>query len=115
MPDPVASEPEIEFEAAMAELERIVEGLERGGPDLKRALDGYGRGVALLGHCQGILDKAERSVALLTGVDDAGQPIRSPFDATATTPPASVPTPAPPSPRKSSPAPSGGAVPEAPF
>ncbi len=78
---------EIEFEAALIELERIVEALERGGPDLSEALAGYGRGVALLGHCQGILDQAERSVALLTGVDDSGEPITAPFDAAATATP----------------------------
>ncbi len=94
MPYPVFVEVEIEFEAALAELEQIVEGLERGGPDLKGALAGYGRGVALLGHCQGILDDAERSVALLTGVDDEGQPIRSPFDSAATGPLTSTPPPA---------------------
>ena len=82
---------EIAFEAALAELEQIVEALERGGPDLTQALAGYGRGVALLGHCQGILDGAERSVALLTGIDDAGQPVTAPFDAAATvTPPLAV-------------------------
>ena len=75
---------EVAFEAALAELEQIVEALERGGPDLSQALAGYGRGVALLGHCQEILDHAERSVALLTGVDDVGQPITAPFDAAAT-------------------------------
>ena len=83
---------EIEFEAALAELETIVASLERGGPDLKEALAGYGRGVALLGHCQGILDGAERSVALLAGVDEAGRPITAPFDAAAT---GSSPPPAP--------------------
>ncbi len=130
-----APEVEIEFEAALGELEEIVEALERGGPDLKQALAGYGRGVTLLGHCQGILDNAERSVALLTGVDDAGQPITSPFDSAATTSStptsprpvttvtleaASVsvsvpPTPAPPT-RKPRPTPSADStVPEAPF
>ena len=75
---------EMDFEAALAEIEQIVAALERGGPDLKEALAGYGRGIALLAACQGILDTAERSVALLTGVDDAGEPVTAPFDATAT-------------------------------
>ncbi len=79
---PVASE--IGFEAAVEELERIVAELERGGPDLGSALARYERGVGLLGHCQGLLDSAERSVALLTGVDESGRPITSPFDAAAT-------------------------------
>ena len=72
------------FESAVEELERIVEELERGRPDLGTALARYERGVKLLGHCQSLLDGAERSVALLTGVDEAGQPITSAFDASAT-------------------------------
>lgn len=102
---------EIAFEAALAELERIVEALERGGPDLGEALAGYARGVELLGHCQGVLDRAERSVALLTGVDAGGEPITSPFDAAATAAgpiPIPIATPAP-APAASPP------VPEAPF
>ncbi len=75
---------DIKFEAAVEELERIVSELERGRPDLSVALTRYERGVKLLGHCQGLLDSAERSVALLTGVDETGQPITAPFDASAT-------------------------------
>ncbi len=75
---------EIGFEAAVAELERIVEELERGRPDLGTALARYERGVQLLGLCQGLLDSAGRSVALLTGVDEDGKPITAPFDSSAT-------------------------------
>ena len=78
------SDEEIGFEGAVEELERIVAELERGRPDLGSALTRYERGVQLLGHCQGLLDGAERSVALLTGVDEAGRPITAPFDASAT-------------------------------
>jgi exodeoxyribonuclease VII small subunit len=77
-------EDKIEFEAAVGELERIVEELERGRPDLGTALARYERGVKLLGHCQGLLDSAGRSVALLTGVDEDGRAVTSPFDASAT-------------------------------
>jgi len=76
---------EIGFETAVGELERIVEELERGRPDLGTALARYERGVKLLGHCQGLLDSAGRSVALLTGVDEDGRAITAPFDASATT------------------------------
>ncbi len=75
---------QIGFEAAVDELERIVEQLERGRPDLSTALTHYERGVKLLGRCQGLLDSAERSVALLTGVDDDGRATTAPFDASAT-------------------------------
>ena len=133
----------IEFEAALAEIEQIVNALEQGGPDLNAALAGYARGITLLTACQGLLDNAERSVALLTGVDDAGEPIVTPFDASATattTPPVetmtvatSAPTPArkarSASPKPDQPAPTPptpvptpntnpyppGTIPEAPF
>jgi exodeoxyribonuclease VII small subunit len=77
---------DIDFETAVKELETIVNDLERGRPELGMALSRYERGVKLLGHCQGLLDKAERSVALLTGVTEDGQPITAPFDASATAP-----------------------------
>jgi exodeoxyribonuclease VII small subunit len=80
----MTDENEIGFEDAVEELERIVEELERGRPDLGTALASYERGVKLLGHCQGLLDVAERSVALLTGVDEEGRPVTAPFDASAT-------------------------------
>jgi exodeoxyribonuclease VII small subunit len=99
MPDD--TEAEIGFETALEELERIVAELEQGGPDLTAALGRYERGVRLLNRCQTLLDGAERSVALLTGVDDEGRPITAPFDASATAEavaPASVPP--PPKPRK---------------
>jgi exodeoxyribonuclease VII small subunit len=75
---------EIGFETAVQELERVVEELERGRPDLVSALAKYERGVKLLGQCQALLDGAERSVALLTGVDESGRPVTAEFDASAT-------------------------------
>jgi exodeoxyribonuclease VII small subunit len=74
----------VDFESAVEELERIVGELERGRPSLGVALGHYERGVKLLGQCQELLDSAERSVALLTGVDEEGRPITAPFDASAT-------------------------------
>jgi exodeoxyribonuclease VII small subunit len=72
------------FEEALAQLERIVASLERGEPELTSALAKYEKGVQLLSVCHRLLEKAEHSVALLTGVDEQGQPITAPFDATAT-------------------------------
>ena len=111
--------PEIGFEAALNELTAIVAELESGGPDLTTALDRYARGVQLLNRCQGLLDGAERSVALLTGVSTEGTPETAPFDASATAvavaptpvivppvplPVAPVAAAAPPKPRKTKPA-----------
>ncbi len=121
MPD---AEP-VQFEAALAEIEAIVAGLEQGSADLSGALAGYGRGVALLTSCQEILDRAERSVALLTGVDDSGRPVTTPFDAAATAPilPMNPPTPPPapvpvavtPTTLPKEPEPIRTTIPEAPF
>ena len=77
-------EPEMEFEAALEQLEQIVDELELGEGDLTTALARYEQGVRLLTHCHGVLDGAERSVALLMEVDASGRPVTAPFDATAT-------------------------------
>jgi exodeoxyribonuclease VII small subunit len=82
-PEPVP-ERELSFEQALGQLERIVETLERGESDLSSALNQYETSVKLLTHCQRLLDQAEQSVALLSGVDTQGNPISTPFDATAT-------------------------------
>ncbi len=77
-------EPDMEFEAALEQLEQIVDELEQGEGDLTKALARYEQGVRLLTHCHGVLDGAERSVALLMEVDASGRPVTAPFDATAT-------------------------------
>ncbi len=67
-------ETEPSFEEALGLLDRIVESLERGEPELSSALAKYEKGVKLLTQCYRLLDQAEHSVALLTGVDQQGQP-----------------------------------------
>ncbi len=80
MPEP----PPPRFEEALDQIERIVADLERGEPSLNAALGKYEEGVRLLRDCYELLEQAERSVALLTGVDSQGTAETSPFDATAT-------------------------------
>ncbi|MFI5457830.1 MAG: exodeoxyribonuclease VII small subunit [Isosphaerales bacterium] len=77
-------EPEPSFEQALTQLERIIASLERGEPELTTALAKYEKGFRLLILCHRLLDQAEQSVALLTGVDDQGNPLTVPFDTTAT-------------------------------
>ena len=72
------------FEEALTQIEQIVASLERGEPSLSAALTGYETGVKLLRHCYQLLEQAEHSVSLLTGTDDQGNPLTTPFDATAT-------------------------------
>jgi exodeoxyribonuclease VII small subunit len=78
------------FEIALAELERIVASLERGEPELTSALSKYEKGVQLLSICHRLLEKAEQSVAILTGVDEQNDAVTAPFDAAATVSAATV-------------------------
>lgn len=83
-PDQPDETTELTFEVALDQLEKIVADLERGQPELATALTKYETGLKLLNHCHGVLDSAERSVAILTGVDEDGTPQTAPFDASAT-------------------------------
>lgn len=50
------------FETAMAELERIVDRLERGEVALEDSIAIYERGEALKGRCEALLNAAEERV-----------------------------------------------------
>ncbi len=50
------------FEDALAELERIVRGLESGQQRLEEAIAAYERGAALKRHCEAKLAEAEMRV-----------------------------------------------------
>jgi exodeoxyribonuclease VII small subunit len=54
------------FEQALAELERIVQDLERGQLDLEAAIQAYERGTALKDHCQRKLQEAQLRVEKIT-------------------------------------------------
>jgi exodeoxyribonuclease VII small subunit len=60
------SEPEPTFEQALAELEQIVERLERGNAPLEEALALWERGERLDALCRSKLDTAEGKVEELT-------------------------------------------------
>ena len=55
----------LSFEDALAELERIVRGLETGQQKLEDAMDSYERGAALRRHCESKLALAEARVAAI--------------------------------------------------
>ena len=78
-PKPIAG---MSFEEAMAELEGIVQRLERGQLDLESSIAAYERGTALRQHCQEMLRQAQLRVDKLT-FDAAGRPRTTPFDAPA--------------------------------
>jgi exodeoxyribonuclease VII small subunit len=52
---------ELKFEAALAELEQIVQNMEGGRLPLEESLAAYRRGSELLRHCQQQLSDAERA------------------------------------------------------
>jgi exodeoxyribonuclease VII small subunit len=54
-----------DFEEALAELEGLVERLERGDLPLDEALKTFERGVELTRHCQSSLKSAQQKVEIL--------------------------------------------------
>lgn len=73
----------LSFEAAMSELEIIVDKLERGDVPLEESIAFYERGEALKVRCEALLKNAEMRVEKVRlkgeGTPDAGQPVEA-FD-----------------------------------
>jgi exodeoxyribonuclease VII small subunit len=74
----------LSFEQALGSLEQIVHDLEEGKLGLAESLSRYEQGVNLLKQCHQLLERAERRIELLTGVDAAGNPVTEAFDHQAT-------------------------------
>ena len=55
----------LKFEAALAQLEQIVQDMEGGRLPLEESLAAYRRGSELLQHCQQQLSDAERQIQIL--------------------------------------------------
>jgi exodeoxyribonuclease VII small subunit len=71
---------EMTFEQAMAELEQVVERLEKGEVPLEESIGLYERGARLKAHCEAKLKAAEERVERLT-LDARGEPRGTqPFD-----------------------------------
>lgn len=66
---PAATEAPATFEAALAELETIAQGMESGKLGLEESLAAYQRGIVLLEHCRSALAAAEQKIQVL----EAGQ------------------------------------------
>ena len=75
---PADAEP-LDFERAMAELEQLVDKLEKGDLPLEESLAAFERGVALTRTCQAALRQAEQKVELLLQ-KPGGETERVPFD-----------------------------------
>ena len=67
------------FEEAMARLETIVAGLEKGDVPLEEAMGLFEEGTALMKQCSQALDKAEHKVAKLISAAD-GSPVEEPME-----------------------------------
>ncbi|HEX3848769.1 MAG TPA: exodeoxyribonuclease VII small subunit [Steroidobacteraceae bacterium] len=77
---PTAKIPEdakLDFEAAMSDLEALVDRLERGDLPLEQSLAEFERGVKLTRACQSALKEAEQKVEIL--LKKAGEPAVEPF------------------------------------
>lgn len=69
----------LSFEEALAELEGIVQKLERGQLELDASIQAYERGTLLRQHCAQKLREAELRVEKLS-LDRAGEPKLEPLD-----------------------------------
>ena len=67
MPNPPKTQNSLTFEAALAELEKIVSGMEAGQMPLEKSLAAYKRGAELLKFCQAALQEAQQQVKILEG------------------------------------------------
>ena len=74
---PESSPKPLKFEEALEQLDKIVGDLERGDLGLDESLAAYENGVKALKHCQEILARAERRIAVLSGKDaDADERVK---------------------------------------
>ncbi len=64
------------FEDALAELERIVKGLEGGQQKLEDAIGAYERGAALRAHCEAKLAEADARVQAIVAAADGTLSLR---------------------------------------
>ena len=67
----------LSFEDALAELERIVRGLEGGQQKLEEAITAYERGSRLRRHCEAKLAQAEQRVQAIVAAGDGALGLRA--------------------------------------
>jgi exodeoxyribonuclease VII small subunit len=66
------------YEAALAELEKLVGRMEGGELGLEESLGAYRRGAVLVKYCQGLLEKVEQQVKVLE--DETLKPLEAARD-----------------------------------
>ena len=62
----ISAEPKT-FEAAMAELDLLVEKMEAGSLPLEETLSAYQRGAELIRHCEKVLADAQQRIQIFDG------------------------------------------------
>jgi len=62
----------LSFEDAIGELTNIVSKIEKGEIALQDSLKDYERGMALIKHCRGILQKAEKRIEKISKEEKSG-------------------------------------------
>jgi exodeoxyribonuclease VII small subunit len=72
------------FEESLSHLDQIVNDLEGGSLGLEESLARFENAVGLLRGCYRLLENAEQRIDVLLGFDDDGNPVVTPFDASAT-------------------------------
>ena len=70
----------VDFEASLAEIEKIVMQLEGGDLGLAESLEQYGRAIHRLKECHQLLQHAEQRISLLSGFDAEGNPLTEPLE-----------------------------------
>jgi exodeoxyribonuclease VII small subunit len=80
--EPQADIAKLPFEAALAELETIVERLEKGAVALEESIKIYERGEALKAHCDKLLKNAEMRIEKITLGADGKPKGTEPLDPT---------------------------------
>jgi exodeoxyribonuclease VII small subunit len=67
----------LSFEDALAELDKIVRGLEGGQQKLEEAITAYERGSRLRRHCEAKLAQAEQRVQAIVAAGDGSLALRA--------------------------------------
>ena len=75
---PKKSTPDLDFEAALAELEKLVETMESGGQSLEETLASFQKGIELTRSCQEGLKAAEQKVEQL--IQENGKYLAEPVE-----------------------------------
>ena len=79
-----STEEPVSFEESLQTIEQSVTRLESGNLGLSEALEEYERGIRELKLCHELLERAERRIELLTGIDAAGNPVTQEYQEDAT-------------------------------